>query len=53
MDEYFHEAAKAAKPKEDLNPTRFWVGILLHDKEFRQKYEETHFLWMKANKVSI
>ena len=46
-----HERAKAVKPDQTLKPTRFWVGILYHDKKVTDAFEEADFLWIKAHGV--
>ena len=50
-DRDFHDRAKSLKPDQALKPTRYWVGILYHDKKVSEVSQEADFLWIKAHGV--
>ena len=50
-DREFHERAKSLKPDQVIKPTRYWVGILYHDKKTSDVSQEADFLWIKAHGV--
>ena len=50
-DREFHDRAKSLKPDQVIKPTRYWVGILYHDKKVSEVSQEADFLWIKAHGV--
>ena len=50
-DRDFHDLAKSLKPDQVIKPTRYWVGILYHDKKTSEVSQEADFLWIKAHGV--
>ena len=50
-DREFHDRAKSLKPDQAIKPTRYWVGILYHDKKASEVSHEAEFLWIKAHGV--
>jgi hypothetical protein len=49
----FHEKAKRAiPPQEELDPKRYWVGILNAEVSPEGEVAELDFVWVKGHRVS-
>jgi hypothetical protein len=48
----FEGRAGLAVPAQPLKAKRCWVGVLLHDRDPRQPFNELDFIWMIGHAVS-
>ena len=49
----FEQRAGRVIPDQPLKAKRCWIGVLLHDKNPRQEFNELDFIWMIGHSVSL